>query len=79
MAGIINCFKWLIECIKNVFSMFMSIFSTIGMVFKYLISIVDIAFEVVGTFPDWLKAFAIITLSISIAYFVIGRNAGKSD
>ena len=79
MAGIINGFKWLIECIKNVFSMVMSIFSTLGMVFKYLISIVDIAFEVVGTFPDWLKAFAIITLSISIAYFVIGRNAGKSD
>ena len=79
MAGILNGFKWIIDCIKNVFSMVMDIFSTIGMVFRYLISIVDIAFEVVGTFPSWIKAFAIITLSISIAYFIIGRNVGKSD
>ncbi len=79
MKGIINFFHFLSTIIKTVFGMVMDIVSTIGMVFKYLISIVQIAFEVIATFPPLIKAFAIITLSISIAYFVIGRNAGKSD
>lgn len=65
--------------IKMLFDILMSIFETIGLVFKYLISIVDIAFETIATFPPWLMAFAVITISISIGYFIIGRNSGKSD
>ena len=62
-----------------IFDIIMSIFETMAMVFRYLITIVEIAFSTIATLPNWLKAFAIITISISIAYFLIGRNAGKSD
>lgn len=79
MKGIISAFTAIINLFKMVFGMIMSFFKTIAMVFVYLINIVDIAFEVILTLPEWLKAFAIITISISIAYFLIGRNAGKSD
>ncbi len=79
MKGIINAFSTLINIIKMLFDIIMDFFSTIGMVFKYLITIVNMAFNVIATFPPWIKAFAVITLSISIAYFVIGRNAGKSE
>lgn len=79
MKAIISGFKWLIDTIKMLFDMLMGIFETIGMVFRYLITIVDIAFDTIATLPSWLSAFAIITISISIAYIIIGRNVGKSD
>lgn len=79
MKGIINAFSTLINIIKMFFDIIMDTFATIGMVFKYLITIVGLAFNVIATFPSWLKAFALVTISISIAYFIIGRNVGKSD
>lgn len=79
MKAIISGFKWLIETITMLFEMLMSVFETIGMIFRYLITIIDIAFDTIRTLPSWLSAFAIITISISIAYIIIGRNVGKSD
>lgn len=79
MKGIINAFSTLINMIKMLFNIVTSIFSTIGMAFRYLITILNLAFTAVATLPDWLKAFALITISITTAYFIIGRNAGKSD
>lgn len=79
MKGIINGVKTLIDIFKMFFDIIMGVFETIAMVFKYLITIVDIAFDVILTFPSWLHAFALITICISIAYFLIGRNGGKSE
>lgn len=79
MKAIISGFKWLIDVITKLFDILMSVFETIGMVFRYLITIVDIAFDTIATLPAWLSGFAVITVSLSIAYIIIGRNAGKSD
>ena len=79
MKGIINAFTTLIDIVKMIFGIIMSIFETLGMVFRYLITIIDLVFTTILTLPSWLQAFAIITVAISIAYFLIGRSAGKSD
>lgn len=79
MTGIINGISTLINSIKMIFEFIGGVISTIAMVFRYLLDIVNLVFTVIPTFPSWLMAFAVITASISIAYFVIGRNAGKSD
>ena len=79
MSGIINAFSTLINTIKMLFSILMDTFSTLGMVLNYLIQIVNLAFNTILTLPTWLKGFAVITISISVAYFLIGRNVGKSD
>lgn len=79
MKGIINAFTTLLDIIKMVFDIIMSIFETLAMVFRYLITIVNLVFNTILTLPSWLQAFAIITVSISIAYFLIGRSAGKND
>ena len=79
MKGIINAFQAIIDFFKMIFDIVMGFFETLAMVFRYLITIVDLAFDTIMTFPDWIKAFAIITVSISIAYILIGRNAGKSE
>lgn len=79
MKGLINSFKWIIDFFKTIFGIISSIFKTIETAFNYLITIIDLVIDTIGTLPIWLVAFAMITLSISIVYFIIGRNTGKSD
>lgn len=79
MIGIINGITWLMDTVTMIWGFAMSIIKTIIMVFQYLITCVGLAFTVAATLPEWLRAFCIITIAISIAYFLIGRDAGKSD
>ena len=79
MKGIIAGIKTLIDVIKMFFSIIMSIFKTLGMVLRYLLTIVELAFDSILLLPEWLKAFAVVTISVSIAYFLIGRSGGKSE
>lgn len=79
MKGIITGISTLIKTIKLLFNVIMNIFSTIAMVFRYLITIVELAFNAIITLTPWIKSFCVITISISIAYILIGRNTGKSD
>ncbi len=79
MIKLIKAIKEIFGFIKTLFNILMSIFKTIGLAFGYLIKIVQIAFTVISTLPSWLTAFATITICISIVYFIIGRNTGKSE
>lgn len=78
MKFIVNSFKTLIEIIKLLWDVISGIFETLTLAFSYLLKVVNLSLAVISTLPDWLKAFATITLAISIIYFIIGRNAGKS-
>lgn len=79
MKGIINGFKWLINFFKTIFGLVNTIINTIISVFTYLITIVRLAFNTLYTLPGWVLAFGVITISISIIYFIMGRDTGKSD
>lgn len=79
LKSLITGIKNIVGFIKTLFDILMSVFETLAMVFRYLLTIVDLAFDTILTFPSWIKAFAVITISISIAYFLIGRNIGKSE
>lgn len=79
MKGIINGFSTLINMIKMLFDFIMGFFQTIAMVLKYLVTIVNLAINTIFTLPSWLSSFGLITISICVAYFLIGRNTGKSD
>lgn len=79
MKGVINGVKWIIDFFKTIFSIISNIIKGIGTAFTYLITIVQIALNVLSTLPTWLISFGMITISISIIYFIIGRNTGKSD
>lgn len=79
MIKAIKALKDILNFIRTLFSIVMNIFKTIGNAFNYLISIGKTVISVLATFPSWLQAFGMITLTISIAYFMIGREAGKSD
>lgn len=78
MKYIVNCFKTLIDIISLLFDIIMGFFSSLALAFNYLLKTINLAFSIIDTLPDWLKAFAIITISISIVFFIIGRTAGKN-
>lgn len=79
MEAISQGFQWLIDTITQIWEFFMSMLSGIMLAFRYLFVIMELAIQTIGNLPDWLQAFGIITISITVMYFVIGREAGKSD
>lgn len=79
MIKLIKGIKEILNFIRALFGILMNIFKIIGLAFQYLITIVNVCVTTIATLPTWLTAFATITLGISIIYFIIGRNTGKSD
>ncbi|MDE5889052.1 MAG: hypothetical protein K2H20_03435 [Bacilli bacterium] len=79
MGAIIDAFDWLINFFKTIFNFISNTFETLGMVFKYIYTIIRLATDVILTLPTWLHAFGFITISICAIYMIIGREAGKSD
>lgn len=79
MEAIAQGFQWLIDTITQIWEFFMSMLSGIMLAFRYLFVIMELAIKTIGNLPDWLQAFGIITISITVMYFVIGREAGKTE
>lgn len=79
MGAIIDGFNWIIDLFTTIFDFIFNIFDTIGMVFAYLSTIIQMCTSVLMTFPNWLRAFGFITISICAIYMVVGRDAGKTD
>lgn len=67
---IVNFFKTIGNLIQNIFEMNMKM-TTIG------IAIMQKTGQAIANMPQWLQYFAILTLSVSLLYLIIGRNAGK--
>lgn len=58
--------------------MIMSFFEMLSMALRYIAHIVNISITTITTLPNWIKIFALITILISVIYFVLGRESGKS-
>lgn len=78
MDAVIDGFNWLIDFFKTIFEFITNIFSTIGIAFQYITTIVKLCYNIIATLPVFLQAFGLITISICAIYIVINRNAGKS-
>lgn len=75
-----------IDAIVNIFDFFVMLFKFIGNTFKsmvlaftMLLQMIPKVMTLIATLPSWLISFATITIGVTIAYFIIGRNAGKSE
>ncbi len=79
MKGILSGIKWIISFFKDVWEFISSLISGLILALRYLFVIVELAIKTIGNLPDWLQAFGIITISITAMYFIIGRQAGKTE
>lgn len=79
MKGVISGFQWIITFFKTVWSFVQTILEGIAQAFVILGRIVTLTMQTILTLPSWIQAFMVITITITIIYFIVGRQTGKSD
>lgn len=79
MEALVDGFEWIIEFFKTVWGFIQNIFAAITVAFDIIARIITLSFEYILTFPTWIQGFLIVTITISVVYFIVGRSAGKSD
>lgn len=76
MKAIISGIKGIVDFISLIIDLVVSLVRSLINLTTYLSQALVISFDFISTFPDWLKTFALITISISILYIILGRNGG---
>lgn len=79
MTGIINGLKNIITFIKFFVRIINQILNNTTRVIQYVLAIVPKIYAYILTMPAYLQIFATITVGVSVAYLLIGREHGKSD
>lgn len=79
IQAVVNAIKNLIEFIQTILTFIANIFRSLILAFSMLLQMIPKVMTLIATLPDWLIAFATITIGVTIAYFIIGRATGKSD
>lgn len=78
ITDFINSFT---DKIGAVFDFFQSLIRNLLLMFDYIGLAATNAYALVDSLPDWLKAFGLVTVLVSILFTVLGRSTGgaKSD
>lgn len=79
MEAITEAIENLIEFIETLWNLISHILSGITVAFDILGRIVTMAVEFILTTPAYIQSFMLVTITISVVYFIIGRSTGKSD
>lgn len=79
MQEVIEAIENIIEFIEVIFQFIGNIFRSLILALGYLIELIPKIMVIIGTLPSWLITFATISVGVSVAYFIIGRETGKSD
>lgn len=78
MKAIEQGFQWLIDTITEAWEFLMSIINGLIVALKCVAEMRQVAIDTITNLPDWIQAFAIITITICGIYIVVGREAGKT-
>lgn len=74
----INSFS---EKITAVFDFFENLIDNTVLLFEYIGVAANNAYSLVDSLPDWLQAFGLITVLVSVLFTILGRSTGgaKND
>ena len=79
IKGVIQAINNIREFLVTIIKFINSVFKSIGIALQIILNMIVKIYIWIATLPVWLTAFATITLIISAIYFIVGRQAGKSD
>lgn len=67
--------------IGAVFDFFEQLIGNLLLMFDYISLAATNAYALVDSLPDWLKAFGLVTVLVSILFTILGRSTGgaKND
>lgn len=78
MKAIISSFTWLIDTIKTLIGILMSLITSIIYALQYIQTLINRLIVLIGQMPPWISGFMMATLVISVVYIIIGRQGGKN-
>lgn len=76
MQFLIDFVDFIISTVRTVWDFFLNFVSSITLLIKYLGIVMQICLSAILTMPDWLQAFGMLTITVSILYMTLGRNTG---
>lgn len=76
MQYIINFIDWITNTITSLWDLLVGLIENLILLVEYIGIAAELAFNIIGTLPDWLQAFGFITITVSILYMILGRNTG---
>lgn len=79
MSKIISLFSGLYDLINTVFGFVEQFFSSLVAIVRNLPGTLSFLTGAIAGLPSFVIAFATITLSITIAYFIANRKTGGSE
>lgn len=77
MNYIISFFDWITNVIMSIWDFFVNFLESMILLFQYLGVALSNAFNLVTALPSWLLPFGTVTVTVSVLYVVLGRQAGK--
>lgn len=79
MKAIVKGIKNIIDFLKFAIRIVNTILHNTLRVVKYLLAILPKIGGIILTLPPFIQIFASITIGVSVAYLLVGREHGKSD
>lgn len=79
MKWLIDAISWIVNLFKTIWSFFLGLIDNLIMLVGYIGDALRLAYNMVDSLPAWLKVFALLTLSVTVLYLVLGRNTGGSQ
>lgn len=74
-----NFFSSIWDVLSTVLSFFKSIIDGITNILKMAPQVINLTTSGFGYLPSTLATFAVLTLTITIIYLIVGRNTGGSE
>lgn len=76
MQFLMDFVDFIISTVRTVWDFFMNMISSLTLLVKYLGIVLQICTSAILTMPDWLQAFGMLTITVSILYMTLGRQTG---
>lgn len=76
MAFITEFIDFFVSTITSLWNFFTGLIENFILFFKYLVAVLIVCTDLITEIPQWLQMFAIITLTVSILYLLLGRSTG---
>lgn len=66
----------MVDFFSSIWEFFSGLIENFLLFFKYLVAVLIVCTDLITEIPSWLQMFAIITLTVSILYLLLGRTTG---
>lgn len=79
MSKLISSLKWIVDLLTNVVSMVENFFQSLIDIVKNIPKVIEFLTGAITALPSPLVVFATVTIGLTVAYFIIGREEGGNS